>query len=234
MKKGKIAKCIFVVLFLILLPLIFYYSFDTGEASYFFDIESKIGVSNWIGFWISYITLLVTVILTYQTYRLTIKMDRVQLYNKIESDRLKLRISCIELINFNKGLRIRLPLDVISLSHVKVTKAYIVFGKDEELIFEDMPFELSTKCSFSLFFPKSLGAPIQDALDLWLDQCRVKNYEYNVACLKVFLSYDFQPIGKEKKIDICSQAEIKIEENNELEDQIVIIDSGVIDFSVYN
>lgn len=230
--RTKVLPIVLVVAFLAL-PCLFCFIFHgSGQSSLFGLPISKMSVEFWGSFWISFISLGVTSLLTYRAYVLSIRLGDEQELRQIETDKMKFKIMKVQVIGSNRGLRISLPIEVVSTENLTIENAQISFSEAHEIIQLAVP-SVDKKLSGSsfdfLYIINETNDPAsRRALQIWFEYPYDQSLKYRVATLTVNFKYSFLSYKKKSKyIKICSVAKIAVDLNLKLIEEIIIEDRGV-------
>ena len=98
----------------LLIPLIFCVTFSSGEQSTLMrGISCNMSAGDWFSFWITYLAAISSAAVALYSYRLTKRIEEIQLKHQFEEERLKFRIVQIQETYTPIGLKITFPLEII-------------------------------------------------------------------------------------------------------------------------
>ncbi len=215
------------------LPCFFCAFFHGDNQSYFAGFPiSEMSVEFWGSFWISYISIGITALLTYRAYELSRRLGVEQESRQIEADKTKFRIMSIEVVGSNRGLRIYLPVDAVSVKIDSIESAFISFGKKEklDLVVQEIDQELRGN-SYELLYPDRIEPETAKALGLWFKYPYTLSRLYRNARLTVSFKYNFDShLHKSRKIiNICSVARVIVSLDSNKIEKLIVKEQGVFE-----
>lgn len=227
---------IIVIVLLLLLPVVFCYSFQGDKESHFLFFHSTLGGDDWFSFWISYISMLVTAVLAYYAYRFSVEVEKTQFLRQIECDKTKFRVTEI-FSDDGKIFKLILPMDIISVQNVRILKALLLLPNIEEGE-DDKSVELEIKnkkklkgCQIILEIPMNSGeeTKYERELLLWQQQMFNRTERFFSAIFKIKFSYKIKsPFTKNVKIiQMISIAKVVVTLDENKTEDYKIIDVGV-------
>lgn len=209
-----------------LIPILFLLLFRSEDKSVFVFFRSNMGVSDWFGFWISYISMVVTALLTHNAYRLSKNIEDSQLLRQIENNKVNFRIFDV-LSETDKKLKIVFPINIISIDDIELESAIIEFGNEEKIELNILEKKL-LGYACTLMIPDEIGEDEERALMLWRQYASKRTKKYLNASLRMKFNYKEESITENALIDIevFSIAKIVVELENG-EEKYKIVDTGV-------
>lgn len=215
-------KIVAVIVLFVILPCLFnllFYSDKKQSHVYFLKdiITSSLSISDWFGFWITYISLLVTASLTYMAYRLSKKIENNQNTRQMENDKAKFIIINITSTK-DRGFEITLPKDVISLN-AHIISAHLKLGGGEEIKLEIDPNDQKelNKNKFVVTIPYEDAEKYDKPLTIWRQQMYNRRERYFIAEFNIEFDYELSSIEKKRGNfkTLNSFADVKLDMNEE-------------------
>lgn len=170
-----VSKIVLFVVITSLVPLLFNCIFISENKSQFWFIQSSMSVSDWFGFWMSYISVLVSSVLAYAALKLSNSIEYSHFYDKCEQDKMlfqieSMEIKIIEMLHQNLDFEIEVVLsqDVQMINQCDVERAEMLFsnGRTMELEFKgDASLDGNT---FVLVPPKEIEEDTGESFLHWL------------------------------------------------------------------
>ncbi len=218
------------VLVVLLFPYIFNLLFQGTVQSRFFCITSALSVSDWAGFWITFISMLVTAKLAYLAFSLSKRIEDNQDMRQMEEDRLKFVILMVS-SKYERIFEIVLAKDIVSVNDVRIESAVMKFGDSTTINLNfvnliDSDPNMLKGCSFMAEIP--CESENNEAFLKWKRSMYNRSKQYLIAELDLEFKYRLLSATKKQVIKhLHSVADIVAELDDKKELQCKVINTSV-------
>ena len=208
------------------IPIFFCFIFHSEEQSQLFGfIPCNMSVSDWFSFWSTYLAAISSMTVALCSLRLTRKIEEIQLEHRLEEERLKFRIMQVQRTSNPNELKIVLPLETLSITVARVSKAFIIFdgSNNNDLNLElQLPKDNSLRCNTFCVSYQAATKPLKldpyqrilspdDAWKLWYYQQSTRTPQFREAELCVNFEYISAGLRKRPTVQtVYSRATVSV------------------------